>query len=159
MRIEALRHSGIAPGMMSWQIILAVVLSIFTSVLIFALNHMEDAALGVLMDSIVTALSLLVGFSWRRLLEVAVRHACNSSSRPAFMEITLSLVVALVVVSAWRRYVLVKVERHSGMRHPHPHQQVDSKDGAGDDREALVEMDVKGDCREDMSIPLVGTGV
>lgn len=120
-RMPFLDHLGIGVGTMAWQLMLAVVASGLSCVLIFAVDTLEDMvgqeSWRSLTQSIISALSLLVGFSWQRGFEHAVKcmTASFSRSNPMLMKMAISLVVVVLVLPAWRKYIVVKVYSYKKM--------------------------------------------
>jgi len=120
MRTEKLHEWGINPGTMAWQLVLATGATLTTFVFIFVLRRVEqcapqDVEVSSMLRSFVTTLGLLVGFTWQRSFELGVKTACSAFARPAVWEVVVSLAVAMIVVPAWRKYILTKVYRRHKM--------------------------------------------
>lgn len=115
MRIKKMKDWGINPGTMAWQLALATATTIVTFVSVFILRRIQQSApqkADILLHSVFTTFSLLVGLNWQRVFALALRRACSTSPRPALMEVAVSLAVVVIVAPAWRMYILTKVYRH-----------------------------------------------
>lgn len=93
---------------------LAIVLSFVSFVLIFGLDKVADyegtgSSADKAIRSIVVALGVLVGFSWERSFDTATDYAVNSllpAYRNPLSKLLLSLALSLIVLPAWRIYIL-----------------------------------------------------
>jgi len=113
LRLPELQQFELQPGSMGYQILLAMTASVFSVLLIFIFDVIEDmcgqeGVMGGLTQSVISALSLLVGFSWQRCFQEAVKDVGQMSPRPVFMELVVSMIVVVLVVPAWQMYILRK---------------------------------------------------
>jgi len=113
LRLPELRQLEMEPGSMAYQIMLAMTASVFSVLLIFIFDVIEDICgpdgiMGGLTQSVISVLSLLVGFAWQRCFQEAVKSVADMSPRPYLMELAVSLIVVIIVVPAWQRYILRK---------------------------------------------------
>jgi len=121
LRIEFLTEIDVEPGTIAWQVMLAMVASVFSLLLILILDMIENAAgkdgiCGSTVRSVIASLSLLVGFSWQRCFAACLKALASLTPRPVIMEVAASCVVAVVVLPAWRRHILVKVLHYRQMQ-------------------------------------------
>merc|ERR1712176_1023910 len=69
----------------------------------------EDSKAGArAIQEIITALGILVGFSWEHCFEGSVGAVASLTDHPRITKLVLGCLVTILVVPAWRRYVLVK---------------------------------------------------
>jgi len=115
LRLPELREVQLQPGSMAmpYQILLAMTVSVLSILLIFIFDVIEDicgphGVMGGLTQSVISTLSLLVGFAWQRCFQEAVKSVAVLSPRPYLMELVVSLIVVILVVPAWQRYILRK---------------------------------------------------
>jgi len=113
LRLPELEKFQLEPGSMAYQISLAMTASVFSVLLIFIFDVIEDMCgpngiMGGLTQSVITTLSLLVGFAWQRCFQEAVKSVADLSPKPYLMELMVSLIVVIIVVPAWQRYILRK---------------------------------------------------
>jgi hypothetical protein len=99
------------PNSMTSAVLLALLLSAASFATIFAFDWLEDLeSTGREFDralvSIISALGILVGFSWEQSFEGALMRLASLTEHPSFSEFALAFVVALIVVPAWRKYIL-----------------------------------------------------
>merc|ERR1712060_375893 len=105
---------------MEGHLLLAMVLSGAALALIFVLDHVEDTAhemwgsehtrrISKVVQIVVNALSILIGFTWEQSFDGGVEAVASTTSRPLLMKLCLISMVAVVIVPAWRRHILVKV--------------------------------------------------
>lgn len=111
------RHH-IGMGTIAGRVLLALVLSVVSMVIIFGLDVVGDffAARSPpgqntgapIIIQIVSAKSILVGFSWEHAFDGGVEAISSVTSSPMIAETCLAAAVFLVVVPAWRRHILTK---------------------------------------------------
>merc|ERR1740121_1434345 len=70
-----------------------------------AMRHMSH-----MIQIIITALSILVGFSWEHVFDGGVEAVAEQTENPLTIKCILTLMVSIVIVPAWRMYILTKVE-------------------------------------------------
>mmetsp|Transcript_20401 Transcript_20401/g.62009 ORF Transcript_20401/g.62009 Transcript_20401/m.62009 type:complete len:510 (+) Transcript_20401:195-1724(+) len=110
------------PDSMGGRIILALVLSLCSLAAIGGLDTLADAArargtrddaqVTALIFSGIEALSLTVGFSWEHSFDGGVAAVASLTRTPHLTKFALAIVVALVIVPAWRKFILEKVMIH-----------------------------------------------
>jgi len=118
VRSGALAQLG-GPSSMGGRVVIALGLSFLAFLAIFGIDKIEDAAKGTggdmkrvhrLVGSIVNALGILVGFSWELSFEGAVSAVAQSNPyHNGLMRLLLAIMIAMVIIPAWRKYVLEKV--------------------------------------------------
>jgi len=102
----------------SGRILLALSLSLVSMLIIFALDFVgdffkerspagEDNGSDII-QQIVSAKSILVGFSWEHAFDGGVEAIASRSTQPMITQSVLAAAVFLVVVPAWRRHILTK---------------------------------------------------
>jgi uncharacterized membrane protein YidH (DUF202 family) len=116
------------PNSMMARVLLALVVSAGAFALILVLDKIEDLDFTEedadrALVSIINAMGILVGCSWEQSFEGAVATLASLTLYPSSMQLCLACAVALVVVPAWRRYIITKCEkakydyqRHDGKR-------------------------------------------
>merc|ERR1712113_102297 len=75
-------------------------------------NGIGGARTSRVIKIIITALSILVGFTWEHCFHGGVEAVASVFENPSYsqmMQLFLTAFVALVIIPAWRRYILVKV--------------------------------------------------
>jgi len=101
------------PSMMG-RVILALTLSSSSMSIIWVLDKIDDRMRGKrhlgkrVMKTVNTALGILVGFSWEHCFDGAVEAVATLGHSRIIMKDVLCLMVVLVVVPAWRKYILKK---------------------------------------------------
>lgn len=97
-------------------VVLALLLSAMSFAFIFGLDAMMDnklfgedsEAAGAAAEKMITALGILIGFSWEQCFDTAVtviaegQHVLN----PAISKLLMSILLVLIVFPAWRGYIL-----------------------------------------------------
>merc|ERR1711920_489836 len=69
----------------------------------------EDSRAGArAIQQIINALGILVGFSWEHCFEGSVAAVAGLTKHPRITKLVLGCLVTILVVPAWRKYVLVK---------------------------------------------------
>jgi hypothetical protein len=111
---KALDAIGCSPETMQGRVLLALVLSAAALIFIFLLDRIEDAAGGNpridrVIQNIVNALSILVGLSWEYCFDGGLEAVVSVTKHPVSMKLVFTFLVALVILPAWRRYILVKI--------------------------------------------------
>merc|ERR1712110_592574 len=62
------------------------------------------------LKKIIDGLALLVGFAWEQAFEGATHALASRTDSPVFMKVCFACAVCIMVVPAWRWYILAKVE-------------------------------------------------
>jgi len=73
------------------------------------------------MRGTILALGVLIGFAWERSFDTAVDDTAEKESRslpPSFIKVVLAMLLATVVLPAWRWYILPEVVRLGGFEDP-----------------------------------------
>lgn len=111
---------NISPFSIEGRLVLSLFLSAFACSVIIVLDQIEDAATGddrrvthKIVKNIVTGLSILVGFTWETTMdgctEAVVSMFHNHERRRLVSKIFGCCIILLVVLPAWRRYILHNV--------------------------------------------------
>lgn len=118
---ETLERLKAGPESMEGRILLALILSGASLAVIFVLDHIEDNAktispdkesrreMSLVIQNFISALSILVGFSWEHCFDFALEGVASKTPRPSIAKFVLCGCVGIVITPAWRRYILVKV--------------------------------------------------
>eukprot|EP00933_Yihiella_yeosuensis_P056318 TRINITY_DN5542_c0_g2_i1.p1 TRINITY_DN5542_c0_g2~~TRINITY_DN5542_c0_g2_i1.p1 ORF type:complete len:623 (+),score=96.76 TRINITY_DN5542_c0_g2_i1:76-1944(+) len=112
------------PATMIGRILLAVVLSIYAGVFVFALDAIDDyfrekagaEASGRAIRTIIQALAILVGFSWEHSFDGGVAAIASMTEHHAVTKLTMGSLVFLVIVPIWRRNILTKVMAYETLK-------------------------------------------
>mmetsp|Transcript_49930 Transcript_49930/g.79326 ORF Transcript_49930/g.79326 Transcript_49930/m.79326 type:complete len:753 (+) Transcript_49930:120-2378(+) len=107
----------VTPQTMAGRVFLALTLSGIALLVILSLDTVEDKlgeAVGGdgvhgLIQNIINALSLLVGFAWEHCFEYAFEAIASITINPLVTKVVFTVLVGTLVTPAWRRYILVKV--------------------------------------------------
>lgn len=104
------------PNTMMPRTVLALSLSGVCCALIFVFDYLVDLeetddSVDEAIKKIISGLSLLVGFAWEQSFEGATHNLASVSHNPVTMKVVLALAVVVIVVPAWRWYILVKVSK------------------------------------------------
>jgi len=106
---------------MTGSLMLALILSFSAMIAIFGLDKIEDRSkenredhqVGKLVRNVITALSILVGFSWEHAFAHSIEAVSQQTSMPHLCHFCMGLLVALSIIPAWRKYILEKVMIHT----------------------------------------------
>lgn len=114
LEIEILDKLSAGPETMEGRIILALFLSAAAFLVIFVLDVIEDsggdnAQMSRIIQNIITALSILVGFTWEQCFDGGLEAVSSKSRHPMVTQVCFTAMVAVIVIPAWRRHILVKV--------------------------------------------------
>lgn len=95
-----LQSRKISPLTIEGRIVLAMTLSLFACMIIVILDR-----------NIITGLSILIGFTWEHTFDGCVEAISSLFSDPLAIKLKLFLtfLIVLIVVPAWRKYILAKV--------------------------------------------------
>eukprot|EP00929_Paragymnodinium_shiwhaense_P114114 TRINITY_DN82430_c0_g1_i1.p1 TRINITY_DN82430_c0_g1~~TRINITY_DN82430_c0_g1_i1.p1 ORF type:complete len:662 (+),score=196.44 TRINITY_DN82430_c0_g1_i1:128-2113(+) len=98
---------------------LAMVMSMFSFAGIFVLDGIDDVMtkgkgqanprLHRIIGKVVSALAVLVGFSWERCFDGAIVVLSNTTASPAVSKMVLAILCAALLVPAWRMHMLPMV--------------------------------------------------
>jgi len=117
MQLDFLFDIKAQPGTIPGRLLITLLLTIFAVVLVFALDFLRDTmgqvAVGEVVECMVLALSILVGFSWESSFELAHEAVGQLTPVPTTLNLFLAFAVSLVILPGWRTYILVKVLAHS----------------------------------------------
>merc|ERR1719359_550423 len=96
------------------RVVLALIVSFTAFGIIFVLDKIADLeSTGESTDqgifSIIGGLGILVGFSWEQSFDGGVEAIAALTSRPLMAECGLALLVTIVVMPAWQKYILKTV--------------------------------------------------
>eukprot|EP00931_Biecheleriopsis_adriatica_P106276 TRINITY_DN80759_c0_g1_i1.p1 TRINITY_DN80759_c0_g1~~TRINITY_DN80759_c0_g1_i1.p1 ORF type:complete len:601 (+),score=139.03 TRINITY_DN80759_c0_g1_i1:31-1833(+) len=111
---QALSARQLGPRTIEGRVLLAMALSAFSCFVIIVLDKIEDSltdnkSLSKIVKNIITGLSILVGFSWEHSFDGAVEAVASLWEDPLLIKVIGTILIALIVIPAWRRYVLQKV--------------------------------------------------
>jgi len=122
-RMDFLATVSATPGTLAGQIVLALVVSLIAFAVVCTLNKIEDRVgpekLGGVMQSIVTAVGVLVGFSWQLAFAAAAAAVASQTPQPGgpvVSQVVIAGAVALQLLPAWRQHILEKVLRYRQFR-------------------------------------------
>jgi len=102
------------------RVLLALILSMISTAIIFGLDVIGDTAKIVatspqmknlgpdIITQLVSAKSILVGFSWEHAFDGGVEAIASTTSNPQCAEVVIAALVFVVIVPAWRRHILQK---------------------------------------------------
>ncbi|CAE7473824.1 ANKRD17 [Symbiodinium natans] len=120
-----LQEKKITPATIEGRVLLAMTLSLFACAVIVVLDKIEDGLdkegdaeqLHKLLKNIITGLSILIGFTWEHTFDGCVEAISSLWSNVLLGKLVLTLVIVVIVVPAWRRYILAKVvDLHKAQR-------------------------------------------
>jgi len=111
---SVLEDASAGPATMEGRILIALVLSVAAIGVIFLLDTIEDLGsdnprISKIIQNIINSLSILVGFTWEHCFDGGVEAVASTTFHPVLMKIIFTFLSALVIIPAWRRYILVKV--------------------------------------------------
>eukprot|EP00747_Dinoflagellata_sp_TGD_P149316 gnl/TRDRNA2_/TRDRNA2_177001_c2_seq8.p1 gnl/TRDRNA2_/TRDRNA2_177001_c2~~gnl/TRDRNA2_/TRDRNA2_177001_c2_seq8.p1 ORF type:complete len:633 (+),score=160.33 gnl/TRDRNA2_/TRDRNA2_177001_c2_seq8:40-1938(+) len=103
-----------SPNTLTCAVLLAMSITCVAFTAIFALDKIADSPItGEAADhvifSIINALGILVGFSWEQSFDDAVECVAALTPNPIAGEMVLAIMVVIVVIEPWRRYILKTV--------------------------------------------------
>jgi hypothetical protein len=101
------------------RVILAMAVSGFALVFVFCLDVIDDTMVDMggsenakvapmAIATAINALSILVGFSWEHSFDGGVAAVAGQTSNPIMTKFVLAVIVFVMMVPAWRRYILVR---------------------------------------------------
>eukprot|EP00442_Polarella_glacialis_P000292 CAMPEP_0115115950 /NCGR_PEP_ID=MMETSP0227-20121206/42999_1 /TAXON_ID=89957 /ORGANISM="Polarella glacialis, Strain CCMP 1383" /LENGTH=687 /DNA_ID=CAMNT_0002516723 /DNA_START=46 /DNA_END=2110 /DNA_ORIENTATION=+ len=104
------------------EVVQANLVTVLSFAIIFILDKLADAGHGGAkandaIRSTVVALGILIGFSWEKCFDTAVDNTAESGLivfPPAITKLLLAIVLAAIVVPAWRWYILPVVKELGG---------------------------------------------
>jgi len=120
-RISAMSGSEGSPNAVTPRLILSLIVSFIAYLIIRGLDKLADMeSTGEAVDAaiicIINALGMLVGFSWEQSFDGGVETISELAPRPFLAQFAMACVVATVVVTPWRRYILTTVMRLTEIR-------------------------------------------
>jgi len=115
---SALKNGGtwsMSPNSLMANLLLSVTMSFLAFAATVILDKFEDA-LGTketpdekrIFKNVITAVALLVGLSWEWSFDKAVEVAASVTDNPAWYELGITIGVVVLIIPAWRRYILAK---------------------------------------------------
>lgn len=113
-----LQSRKISPLTIEGPIVLAMTLSLFACMIIVILDRFEDNLhddaddIHKALKNIITGLSILcilIGFTWEHTFDGCVEAISSLFSDPLAIKLFLTFLIVLIVVPAWRKYILAKV--------------------------------------------------
>ncbi|CAE6961533.1 yeaW, partial [Symbiodinium sp. KB8] len=108
------RVIGFLPGSMILHVITAFVMSLLGYIVVLFLDKLEDlcltrfGSLGRSFKSAVTATGLIIGVSWETCFDKAVSIVAHGQREKQVVEPLLVVVLLLLLVPAWKRFVITK---------------------------------------------------
>jgi len=107
---------------MAGRIVLALALSFSALAAVWVLDKIEDLVqsrgavnkrqLGRVINSAFAGIAVLVGFSWEHCFDGGVTAVASLTHNPAVIKLLLAIAVAIVIVPAWRQYILEREMVH-----------------------------------------------
>jgi len=114
-------HSGdmLDPHLTMQRVLMALVVSFGSFILIFGLDYLHDLPLTdslaeAAIRKVIKAMGILIGFSWEESFHASVAAFAELTSslfQRTMVQFFLGLALAMIVVPAWRLYILQKVLR------------------------------------------------
>eukprot|EP00747_Dinoflagellata_sp_TGD_P149340 gnl/TRDRNA2_/TRDRNA2_177001_c3_seq8.p1 gnl/TRDRNA2_/TRDRNA2_177001_c3~~gnl/TRDRNA2_/TRDRNA2_177001_c3_seq8.p1 ORF type:complete len:491 (-),score=128.34 gnl/TRDRNA2_/TRDRNA2_177001_c3_seq8:108-1502(-) len=103
-----------SPNTLTADVLLALAISTVAFSLIFVLDKISDSGIAgnqadTVIFSIISALGILVGFSWEQSFDGGVETIAALTPSPILAELGLAVVVALIVIAPWQLYILQTV--------------------------------------------------
>jgi len=128
----------ISPITIEGRILLAMTLSLFSCLIIVILDKFEDNLtddaddIHKALKKIITGLSILIGFTWEHTFDGCVEAISSLFSDPLAIKLALTSLIVLIVVPAWRMYILAKVVHLEKARHEQREAMEGSSTGHGE---------------------------
>merc|ERR1711920_680827 len=72
-------------------------------------NGPRDDRMGKVIQTIINAISILIGFAWEHSFDGGVEAVASVTLHPVSMKLALTVLVAVIIIPMWRRHILVKV--------------------------------------------------
>eukprot|EP00811_Abedinium_folium_P011056 NODE_2022_length_2310_cov_5.063674.p1 GENE.NODE_2022_length_2310_cov_5.063674~~NODE_2022_length_2310_cov_5.063674.p1 ORF type:complete len:696 (+),score=126.44 NODE_2022_length_2310_cov_5.063674:35-2089(+) len=103
-----------SPNVVHSRVLLAIIISGVAFLVILGLDKIADmpctnSNTDHVIFSIITALGVLVGFAWEQSFDGGLEVISELTSNPVAAELGLALGVAAIVITPWRKYILVQV--------------------------------------------------
>lgn len=106
------------PSLMG-RVLIALQLSLFVAFAVFALDYVDDMHQGdedskagsQALRTLISALGILVGFSWESCFEYGIEALATRSPHPVLTELCLVIILCAFMIPAWRKYILNRVMR------------------------------------------------
>lgn len=131
-----LEEKKITPATIEGRVLLAMAASLFSCAVIVVLDKIEDGLqdsdgeqLHKLLKNIITGLSILIGFTWEHTFDGCVEAMSSLWSEKLLGKLTMTLTIVVIVVPAWRRFILAKVVDLQKMQHEKKGAQAKIQDG------------------------------
>lgn len=100
------------------QLVLALFLSMMALLVIGVLDKIQDSQVGSrqrqrdvarVLQNMINILSLVIGLSWEACFSTGLEELAEEASRPLTMKLMFTACTLVVVLPAWRRYILARV--------------------------------------------------
>jgi hypothetical protein len=118
IKVPAFEHHGLGAKTMPGKVVLASVLSLIATAVIFLLDGISDLAKAgappgrnpgaEVVSQLVFAKSILVGVSWEKSFDLGVEAIAEMTPSPLLARSLLALFMWIILVPSWRRYILRK---------------------------------------------------
>lgn len=115
-KTPALDAHNVGMVTISGRVLLALILSLISTTLVFVLDIVSDTAKRgappgknpgqEIVSQLVFAKSILIGFSWEHAFDGGVEAIASMTPYPLYTESALAIFMFLVVVPTWRRHIL-----------------------------------------------------
>jgi len=107
-------HAGAAAIGMLKQVYIALITTVLSFCGIWIVQYLEDLdctgdAADESLSRIILALAIGIGFAWEKCFDMAVTSIADATSRPAWSKVGLAVLLASVVIPAWRWFILPDV--------------------------------------------------
>jgi len=112
--IPALTENHVSPSSIQGRVLMSTVLSFGALAVIIVLDKIEDwnpsdDDVHKVVKNAVTGLSILIGFTWEHSFDGAVEAIASVTEEPLVIQITGVIVISIVVIPAWRKFILAKL--------------------------------------------------
>eukprot|EP00928_Gymnodinium_smaydae_P093823 TRINITY_DN7814_c3_g1_i1.p1 TRINITY_DN7814_c3_g1~~TRINITY_DN7814_c3_g1_i1.p1 ORF type:complete len:618 (+),score=103.03 TRINITY_DN7814_c3_g1_i1:146-1855(+) len=102
------------PNFIKSRVILAIIISMFAFGVINSLDKLADsdhttAETDESIEHIITAIGILVGFSWEQSFDGGAEVLAERTPQPVVAQLVVAFVVASIVITPWRRHILQTV--------------------------------------------------
>eukprot|EP00747_Dinoflagellata_sp_TGD_P134392 gnl/TRDRNA2_/TRDRNA2_175316_c0_seq1.p1 gnl/TRDRNA2_/TRDRNA2_175316_c0~~gnl/TRDRNA2_/TRDRNA2_175316_c0_seq1.p1 ORF type:complete len:231 (+),score=31.47 gnl/TRDRNA2_/TRDRNA2_175316_c0_seq1:330-1022(+) len=103
-----------SPNTLTSCVALALLISLLSFMMISLLDKNADSPItgksaDRAVESIIMALGILVGFSWEQCFDRGVETVAALTPHPVSTEVLLAVMVVMIVITPWRRYILSNV--------------------------------------------------
>lgn len=113
MSFPFLTKRHVSPETIEGRVLLSLSLSAFAFSAIIILDKIEDSQdddrkMHKVVKNVVTGLSILVGFTWEHSFDGGVEAISSLWEDPLLLKLAGTILIAVVVIPAWRRHILMK---------------------------------------------------